>query len=477
MIDLIGLTDLSLNLLFALYFPLMLLQCLLFYLSLKDAQPDYFLVVFEGQLLLILTWVSWFIATLKDNVFIGIILLPGPDLRLAFLSAILTGLWLMVRHRQTRPGLVALILLMLLPVFDQIAGGSIGLRLAVAGVLINMFSLVALFRKINYNREKITSLSIKDALDLLPDGMLFAKYHGQPVSINRQAREIIEALGLSPDDRFDLLWARLAAHPDRVRESDDQDDLMIGTRDGRYYYFSKFSFSHRRRSYNQLHLRDVTKEIDISQQIRNENRNLAANAIELQRILELAEDNARRKAILESRARLHDILSQRLSLTRVLLTRLEKDPDQNLLDEIKKLLTSIGYDLFYEPDQPARARFTQLVQIYQSFGIDVACAGTIPTAEEIADIFVKVLREAFSNALRHAGASQISVHLSENEAGYQMIIANDGYCPNQLPHEGNGIHSIRSRLERVAGRLEIVLAEKFTLIVSVPSGDDRVFSA
>ena len=468
MIDLIGLTDLSLNLLYAICFSGMLLQSLLFYLSIKDARQDYCYIIFEGLLILILAWTSWFIATLKNNIFFGIILLPGPDLRLFFLPAALPGLWLAIRNRQLRPGVVALILLSLLPVIDQFAVGEIGIRLAFAGVSINIFSIMALFKKIRGFREKITGLSVKDALDLLPDGMLFARHYGQPISINRQAREVIENLGLSPDDRFDLLWGKLAAHQDRVFESDGQDGLLIRINGSRYFYFSKYIFSYRRRSYHQLHVRDVTKEIDISHQIRDENDRLEATASELQRILDLAEENARSKAILESRARLHDILSQRLSLTRVLLTRLEKNPDQIFLEEIKKLLSSIGHDLFYEPDQPAKARFGLLTQIYRSFGIKVVCEGSLPSSESVADIFVKILREAFSNALRHAGSLLISVHFSENDVEYQMVIANDGYCPKQPPKEGNGICTMRLRLERVAGHLEIKLGEKFTLCVSVP---------
>jgi hypothetical protein len=98
MIDLFGSSDLTLNLLFTLYFLAMLTQCLLLYLSLKEILRNIIHIINEGLLLLILIWISWFIATLKDNLFLGIALLPGSDLRSMFLFAVLSGLYLSAKQ-------------------------------------------------------------------------------------------------------------------------------------------------------------------------------------------------------------------------------------------------------------------------------------------------------------------------------------------------------------------------------------------
>jgi len=102
-------------------------------------------------------------------------------------------------------------------------------------------------------------------------------------------------------------------------------------------------------------------------------------------------------------------------------------------------------------------------------GVVTVVVGVGLAADDVADTWIKILREAFSNALRHAGATSINVSFTSGQnAGYQMTITNDGFCPDQLPREGNGLQSIRARLERFAGHLEIENGSQFTLRVSIP---------
>ncbi|MCM1566399.1 MAG: hypothetical protein NC238_10705 [Dehalobacter sp.] len=467
MLELAGLSGLTLNLMFTLFFAGMLIQCLLAYFTLMDTQPDKSAMAFEVLLLCFLAWISWFIGILKDNLFNGLILLPGADLRWALIPAVILGFWLTVRTRCLRFPLSALMLLLLLPIFDKILGGIFGLRLAASGAPLILLSLIDLANQIADFRKNITGLSVKEALDQLPDGMLFTGSRGQLVSVNRQALKMIGSLGLSPYDRIDVLWDKLACHSNRVKGDDGQDSLLIRLKEGICFYLLKYPIEIKRRRFTQLYLRDVTKEFSVSRQIEDENRRLEENALELKQLLELAEENARRKEIMDSRARLHDIFSQRLSLTRILLSKLDKTPVEKQLEEIKGLLASVGQDLFYEQELTPKVRLEQLVRIYQTIGINIAFEGQLPASYNISDVFVKILREAFSNALRHAGAEHINVRLEESTEGYDMSVSNDGYCPTELPREGNGFQSMRARLEHYGGKLTIETDNAFMIRVRI----------
>nr|MBP6886901.1 hypothetical protein [Oscillospiraceae bacterium] len=462
---------------FTLFFAGMLIQCLLVYFTLMGTRPNKSAVAFEALLLCFLAWISCFIGILKDNLFNGLILLPGADLRPALIPIVILGFWLTVRIRRPRFALSAFMLLLLLPIFDGILGGMLGLRLAASGALLILLSLIELANRIADFRKNITGLSVKEALDQLPDGMLFAGSSGRPVSVNRQARKMIGSLGLSPYERIDVLWEKLACHPDRVKGDGGQDGLLICLQEGTCFYFLKYPIEMKRRHFTQLYLRDVTREFCVSRQIEDENRRLEENALELKRLLELAEENARRKEILDSRARLHDILSQRLSLTRVLLSGLEKKPVEKQLEEIKGLLASVGQDLFYEPELTPQVRLEQLVRLYQTIGIEIACEGQLPASDKISDVFVKILREAFSNALRHAGATRIFVRFDEGGAGHGMTVSNNGYCPSEPPKEGNGIQSMRARLEPLDGSLIIKTECEFVIRICVPSVSHESFQS
>lgn len=227
MLELVELSGLTLNLMFTLFFAGMLIQCLLVYFTLMGTRPNKSAVAFEALLLCFLAWISCFIGILKDNLFNGLILLPGADLRPALIPIVILGFWLTVRIRRPRFALSAFMLLLLLPIFDGILGGMLGLRLAASGALLILLSLIELANRIADFRKNITGLSVKEALDQLPDGMLFAGSSGRPVSVNRQARKMIGSLGLSPYERIAVLWEKLACHPDRVKGDGGQDGLLI----------------------------------------------------------------------------------------------------------------------------------------------------------------------------------------------------------------------------------------------------------
>lgn len=166
--ELMAMKDLTLNLLFVLFFFGLLIQCLLFFLALTGSKSDKGAMVFEALLLCWLAWMSWYIGMLKGNLHDGIIL-SGIDLRFCVLPAVLLGLWLWVSTRQFRFGFSALLLLLLLPVFDGIMAGMFGLRVLVLSALLILLSILEIARRMPELQTKMTNLSIKAALDQLPD--------------------------------------------------------------------------------------------------------------------------------------------------------------------------------------------------------------------------------------------------------------------------------------------------------------------
>ncbi len=67
-----------------------------------------------------------------------------------------------------------------------------------------------------------------------------------------------------------------------------------------------------------------------------------------------------------------------------------------------------------------------------------------------------VLREALSNAMRHAHASHLKITLRQNDAQLEVAIVDDGvgFDPGQVNNSfGLGLKGMRSRLEKIGGEL------------------------
>jgi two-component system, NarL family, sensor histidine kinase DesK len=77
-----------------------------------------------------------------------------------------------------------------------------------------------------------------------------------------------------------------------------------------------------------------------------------------------------------------------------------------------------------------------------------------------------VLREAVTNIVRHAGASECSIELSTAENGTQMVIADDGR--GDIRQEGNGLRGMRERVRELGGSLSLDCQRGTRLSIELP---------
>ena len=86
--------------------------------------------------------------------------------------------------------------------------------------------------------------------------------------------------------------------------------------------------------------------------------------------------------------------------------------------------------------------------------------------------FLQIVREASTNATKHAQAHQIQVRLWEEGAEswrvVRMIVSNDGAPAPASIHEGTGIPGMRQVAQDLGGTLEVNPGPPFTLAVSIP---------
>lgn len=73
----------------------------------------------------------------------------------------------------------------------------------------------------------------------------------------------------------------------------------------------------------------------------------------------------------------------------------------------------------------------------------------------VANCFAAVLREALSNAMRHACAQTVTVRCMEHPSFYQLIVTDDGIgevrASTRNATEGMGLGSMRERVEALDG--------------------------
>jgi two-component system sensor histidine kinase DesK len=77
-----------------------------------------------------------------------------------------------------------------------------------------------------------------------------------------------------------------------------------------------------------------------------------------------------------------------------------------------------------------------------------------------------VLREAVTNIVRHAGASECSIELSTAKDRTQLVIADDGR--GDIRQEGNGLRGMRERVQELGGSLSLESNRGTRLQIELP---------
>ncbi|MGS2646196.1 GAF domain-containing protein, partial [Streptosporangium sp. LJ11] len=192
--------------------------------------------------------------------------------------------------------------------------------------------------------------------------------------------------------------------------------------------------------------------------------------------LELAERrmDAERLGLLEDRDRiakdLHDVVIQRLfavAMTLMSTVRLVDRPEaserlRNAIDELDETIRQIRSTIFAlqtpgDDDAGLRAQIVALVEGargHLGFMPGLIMEGRLDTGvpPEIAEHLPAVLREALSNVVRHARASEVDVSVELGEERLVLTVTDDGAG---LPADGrrSGLRNLQTRAEDLGGFL------------------------
>ena len=199
---------------------------------------------------------------------------------------------------------------------------------------------------------------------------------------------------------------------------------------------------------------------------------------------QLAESMASREALAKENARLgerariarelHDAISQDLFSLRMLMDGLcQALPDDSYLQprittveqttrrmirEMRALLLELRPTQLEQLDLAAALQ--ELAALYRD-RCDVtvtAAIVTIPLSARIEHTLLRMAQEALSNAVRHAGATAISVSLELHEEKIVFTVADNGkgFCNDEgKPHYGLGLDLMRERAHELGGSFDL----------------------
>lgn len=311
--------------------------------------------------------------------------------------------------------------------------------------------------------------SVVRAVTELPEGVLCFRADGRVLVMNDVMRDCLTALGLSTDlaDARGL-WEALgraaqaaggagAVLPEGVR-------LETG---GHIRMFMLDEVVLGGMPCQRVIAVDVTDRERLVIQTEEANRRLEETGERLRASMDGVAEVARNEALAAMRSKVHDVIGQRLS---ILHRYLEDGTDPVSFGQVKALLASIADDLRSGSDtQPDAA--TELAAVVDAFAlidVEVRLRGALPADSACALAFARTVREAATNAVRHAQASVVEVVFAQVGDVETCTVRNDGAPCAAPPREGGGLAGMRSAAAALGGVLEVDPGPPFTVCMRVP---------
>lgn len=422
--------------------------------------------IFEGLLLLHLLLLGYRLSAAKMNLELGLYREPDSHLWAILLLAAMLALIAadLIVHRRTffmMPMLLAGAAL----VGTQLPGAQWG----ASAYFLDLCGMIgwSVIQSARLRRLRAVSLSvdsIREAVNQLPSGILFCESDGCVVLINRTMMRLMTALTgrfwvNAVRFRTHLLSGRLEPGCAKVGLPDES---VFSLPDGRLWLFKMERISRGHQSYIQYTAFDVSEEWRLVEQQKAQQEDLDRHSQALKRAIE----NIQSDVLIESRIQMqnhfHNVLGQRIAwLLRALQDQTELD--EQLLRTFEKDLPNAIWEA--ELERP-ECRLERLVCTMEQMGVDLSLSGALPSDDPAAaDLFVEVLTEGVTNAVRHALADRIEACFGAD--GRSLQIRNGGNCP-QTVQEGGGIGAIRQKVTAMGGCLAIETGSVFIIKATLP---------
>lgn len=321
-------------------------------------------------------------------------------------------------------------------------------------------------------RNNITRISIVEAVDSYPGGIIYANSNGKTLIINPSMNRLLDEMRISLRSDALKLWELTKNLQDSydftVRSLEDK--LLIRIRNAGSWLFSMDRIHTKRRDYIQLLAVDITDEDILTREMEETNQTLEELSSKLINAVNNIETIQQESEVLKMKTRVHDILAQRLS---ILSKILDSDEEPELVvSKLEPLLNDLSGAIAEPIDTSPDYLLDSMISSFTLIGTRIHLKDPLPNNTEVAKLFTEVIRESSTNAIRHGNANNIFASISEDDCNYSLLISNDGEIPELPISEGGGITGMRSKIQDLGGELALDVVSSFTVRVRIPKYKD-----
>ena len=373
----------------------------------------------------------------------------------------------------------------------RVAGhGPAGLVLSIlaVSVLTGIFQWLFLYKK---SRDMITTRSIKESIDLLPDGVCFSTDRGMPILMNSRMRQLCTEFtgeGLMDTEKF---WRDLRNGNVRkgIRPLKQREAAFIDT-NGQVWDFRRSRLSYGGEKVTEISAVNITTQYHLHKELVARYERLNDVNSRLHHFSEEVEKVTREKEILAAKIKLHDEIGRSLLILRSYLTETPEKSAQTETPE-KSTQTETS-EKSAQTEKRDRSRLLPLWQYIVTsmqegtilkeredsllllkkeaadFNVDIFLEGLLPANPSVRNVIFAAVRECAGNTAKHARGDRLFITIHDTEENTEVFITNNGNAPGGNIHETGGLKNLRKMVEERGGSMQIKSSPVFVLHLCFP---------
>lgn len=343
----------------------------------------------------------------------------------------------------------------------------------------------------NYNDIKM----IREAIENYPDGLCFSASDGRVILANRKINSVSLALTGHTVTNADNLWnavcekAEDAADSSELLHRNEILEHLVRINGNLVLQFRKTKIRIGHSDFFQYEAIDVTKLYQYSKELSEKNEKVKALHERQREVLKTIVKNNVEDELLHAKMKIHGRMGELLIQTNNVIEEYEgeifdsneeagfkaeeKKPDtvegkipsgNAISDEWEALISDFRNAFLYENES---SEIDELIRVAELIGCKVNFDGEIPSEQEALHLLCILLREALTNAVRHANANELFVHIEKFESKYRVRISDNGNARPVEIHEGGGLSALRAKLENKGASLNYEYKNGLVLKASI----------
>ena len=335
-------------------------------------------------------------------------------------------------------------------------------------------------------KKNTSAKMIKKAIDSYPGGICFSALDGRVILVNEKMNQLVLELTGHTILNAKTAWEELTnfannGKAEKLTQSWLPKDTNNGDEGIQQQLFFRFSdgliwrFELRFLDSNtvQVEAAEITALYRLSEELYENTIRLQEMQKRQKALLDNIVEVNLNKEILAAKMHIHDELGHCLLATTKAIT---EDRLAENADVLRENWNSAIHDfsnistVWTVPDSSLQS---ELMQVAELIGCKVTFLGEQPKSRKALQLLYAAVREALTNAVRHADATELTVKIKQDKQRYHIEISDNGGVSVSSITEGNGLSALRQRLEQEGATLKVLCDNSVSLLVDIPFDFDE----